>query len=160
MNKYRIKENPNLEIKLRDYQKEAIDIIKTTDDKNIYSTLYLMKSGNFVEQFKLSADEKNSIRICDGSYYFEKIKDNSCMYDEIEDICNKRNNVVNRRKLDILETQIEVTEGIKDFIENYDKYNKELLDLQNYYSNFNNNELTIKQLEYNKLNKNISIIAA
>ena len=125
-----------------------------TDDKNIYSTLYLMKSGNFVEQFKLSADEKNSIRICDGSYYFEKIKDNSCMYDEIEDICNKRNNVVNRRKLDILETQIEVTEGIKDFIENYDKYNKELLDLQNYYSNFNNNELTINQLEYNKVNKN------
>lgn len=128
--------------------------VLVTDDKNVYSILYLMKNGSFVEQFKLSADEKNSIRICDGSYYFEKIKDNKCMYDDIEDICNKKNNVVNRRNLEILETQIEVTEGIKDFIENYDKYNKELLDIQNYYNNLNNNELTIKQLEYNKINTN------
>ena len=49
-----------------------------------------MTNGNWVEQFKLSADEKNSIKMCDGSYYFEKIKDNNCMYDDIEEICRKK----------------------------------------------------------------------
>ena len=128
--------------------------VLVTDDKNIYSILYLMSNGNWVEQFKLSADEKNSIKMCDGSYYFEKIKDNNCMYDDIEEICRKKEDIISKRKLQILENQIIITESIKDFIDNYDNYNKELLNIQKYYKTLNNNELDIKQLEYEKVNNN------
>ena len=60
------------------------------NDTNVYSVLYLMKNGNWEKQFTLSSDEKNSIKICDGSYYFDKIKSNDCLYDDIEELCKNK----------------------------------------------------------------------
>lgn len=125
-----------------------------TDRNNIYSILYLMSNGSWVEQFKLSADEKNSIKMCDGSYYFEKVNENSCIYDDIDQICKKKEDIINKKRLEILEHQIEITENIKDFIENFDNYNKNLTNIQKVYKKLINNEFKFKQIEYEKTDKN------
>jgi hypothetical protein len=126
-----------------------------TDNTNVYSILYLMTNGNWVEQFKISAEDKNSIKLCDGSYYYEKTNnDTTCIYDDIDELCKKKNDIVDKKKLDILKIQIDIAQDIKDFVENYDKYNKELLTIQKYYKNLNNYEQPIKQIEYIKTDKN------
>ena len=124
------------------------------DENNVYSILYLMKNGSWEKQFILNNAEKNTIKVCDGTYYFEKIQNNICVYDNIDDLCKKKNELVVKRKIEILEHQIEITENIKDFIENFDEYKKELNNTQEYYKKFINNEVEINQINYNTPIKN------
>lgn len=110
---------PNLEIKLRDYQKEAIDIIKTTDDKNIYfclptgsgkTLIFLLSIKNnqkylilvplcilleqtYEELLKIRPDLKDTIQLIgNGKNTFDENKNITiCVYNSIELVGNLTN---------------------------------------------------------------------
>ena len=125
-----------------------------TDDSNVYSVLYQMKNGNWTKVTTINASDKESIKLCDGSYYYKKINENICMYDDVEKLCKKRDELVNRRNLEKIELQIEITANLKKFNDEYKEYINMLDTLLEHYKIYKNNEYTINQITYNKDNQN------
>lgn len=125
------------------------------DSNNIYGHLYEMKNGNWNKLFIVNPEDKENIKICDGSYYFQKnTKSSSCIYDNINELCTNKEIIIITKKIYIIKKQLEIIYDIKDYIENFDNYNKDLENLQNYYLKLVNNELRYDQIEYKKKNLN------
>ena len=115
---------------------------------NEVSTLYIMNRGNWTKI--TNVDDKNEIKICDGKYYYQKIKENKCTYDDVSKLCKKRDFIKTRKKLDITNKQIEITKEIKDFQTNYKEHIKNIDELIEKYENINNKEFKSKQISYKK----------
>jgi len=114
-----------------------------------------MKNGNWNKLFIVNPEDKENIKICDGSYYFQKnTKSSSCIYDNINELCTNKEIIIITKKIYIIKKQLEIIYDIKDYIENFDNYNKDLDKLQNYYLKLVNNELRYDQIEYKKKNLN------
>ena len=115
-----------------------------------YSILYKMINSNWEKIKILYSKDLNNIKLCDNNYYYENINKNICMYDSIEELCNKRNKIIERKKLELITYQIEITNDLKNFEKNYNKYIKYLNNLKEKLSLISTNEYPIHKLIYNK----------
>ena len=115
---------------------------------NDISTLFLMKRGNW-EKITL-VDDKNEIKICEGKYYYEKIKENKCTYDDVSKLCKKRDFIRLRKKLDIANMQIQITKDINDFQINYKKHIENIDNRIEKYYNTNDTTFKSKQITLKK----------
>ena len=116
-------------------------------DNNI-STLYLMDRGNW-KKIRI-IDDKNEVKICDGKYYFEEIKENRCAYDDINKLCEKRDVINLKRKLEIIQNQINFTKDLKKFKSKYEDYVKSIDNTIEKNKSIVNNEFKYKQVSYKK----------
>ena len=120
------------------------------NDGNIFLTIYKMNNGNWVKQFNLHQNERENIKICDGSYYYKKLDKNICMYDDVTSLCKKRDEFINNRNLNKLLIQINIIKELKDFNNNFKKYNKYLDKVLNNYKKTSHNFYYVKQIAYEK----------
>lgn len=120
-------------------------------EENI-STLYSMDRGNW-KKIRL-IDDINEVKICDGKYYYENIKENKCVYDDVKKLCEKRDFINLRNKHEILKTQIEFTKDLKDFKLKYESKNKNYINIIDEHIEKNkkiiNNEFKYGQIFYKK----------
>ena len=115
-----------------------------------YSILYKMINNNWEKIKILYSNDVNNIKLCNNNYYYENIDKNICMYDSIEELCNKRNKIIEREQLELITYQIEITNDLKNFEKNYNKYIKYLNNLREKLSLISTNEYPIHKLIYNK----------
>ena len=109
-----------------------------------------MINNNWEKIKILYSNDVNNIKLCNNNYYYENIDKNICMYDSIEELCNKRNKIIEREQLELITYQIEITNDLKNFEKNYNKYIKYLNNLREKLSLISTNEYPIHKLIYNK----------
>tara|TARA_Y100001970_G_scaffold294318_1_gene450460 strand:+ start:11888 stop:16099 length:4212 start_codon:yes stop_codon:yes gene_type:complete len=112
------------------------------------STLYFMERGNW-KKIRI-IDDKNEVKICDGKYYYEKIKENKCTYDDVKKLCEKRDFINLRNKLEIIKNQINFTKDLKDFKLKYQKYIDSIDNIIKKNKEIVNNEFKYEQISYKK----------
>lgn len=124
-------------------------------NNDYYSTIYKMNNGNWEKIKILYSRDIDSIKFCDNSYYYENVKKNSCVYDEIDDLCNKRNKIKDRKHFELIEFQINLLKELKDFYKNYDDYIKSLNNDIEKNKYITNNEYNFEKITFEKkYNKN------
>jgi len=131
--------------------KYVVLVDDTISSSNSVSTLFKMSNGKW-DKLRL-IDDKNEIKICDGKYYYEQInskQDNNCIYDNIENLCKKRDTIKLENNLEIIKNQIIFTNDIKDFKLNYKKNIESINRLINKLKYITNNEFGFKQMYYKK----------
>ena len=120
---------------------------------NGISILYIMKNGSWNRENIIDSNDVDSIKYCDGVYYYKKIKENICMYDDLESLCQKRDHITNKRKLEIIELQIEIIVDLISFKKHNKSYIKELKKYKENLKNITNIESTFEQVKYIKKRK-------
>jgi len=94
-------QNFNNDIQSPDSKKINYAILVTND---VY-TLYQNKNKSW-NKIRI-VDDKNEIKICDGNYYFNDIKKDKCTYDDISNLCQKRDHIKLKKQKKVLEKQIQ-----------------------------------------------------
>ena len=125
-------------------------ILNTT---NGISILYTMKNGSWNRENIIDSNDVDSIKYCDGVYYYKKIKKNICMYDDLESLCQKRDHITNKKKLDIIELQIEIVNDLINFKKSYNSYTKQIKKYDENLKNIINIEPLFEQVKYSKKRK-------
>ena len=147
-------QNFNNDIQSPDSKKINYAILVTND---VY-TLYQNKNKSW-NKIRI-VDDKNEIKICDGNYYFNDIKKDKCTYDDISNLCQKRDHIKLKKQKKVLEKQIQFTKDLKDFKSNYKNYERVINDTKNEYQNdVYANQRTLmgetfyKQISYKKIKR-------
>lgn len=116
--------------------------------ENDISTLYFMDRGNW-KKIRI-IDDKNEVKICNGKYYYEDIKENQCTYDDIKKLCEKRDVINLRNKLEITKHQISFTKDLKKFKSKYDEYINSIDKIIENNKKIVNYEIKYDQIQYKK----------
>ena len=147
-------QNFNNDIQSPDSKKIKYAILVTND---VY-TLYQNKNKSW-NKIRI-VDDKNEIKICDGNYYFNDIKKDKCTYDDISNLCQKKDHIKLKKQKKILEKQIQFTKDLKDFKSNYKNYERVINETKNEYQNdVYANQRTLmgetfyKQISYKKIKR-------
>ena len=147
-------QNFNNDIQSPDSKKINYAILVTND---VY-TLYQNKNKSW-NKIRI-VDDKNEIKICDGNYYFNDIKKDKCTYDDISNLCQKRDHIKLKKQKKVLEKQIQFTKDLKDFKSNYKNYERVINETKNEYQNdVYANQRTLmgetfyKQISYKKIKR-------
>ena len=147
-------QNFNNDIQSPDSKKINYAILVTND---VY-TLYQNKNKSW-NKIRI-VDDKNEIKICDGNYYFNDIKKDKCTYDDISNLCQKKDHIKLKKQKKILEKQIQFTKDLKDFKSNYKNYERVINETKNEYQNdVYANQRTLmgetfyKQISYKKIKR-------
>ena len=163
----KFKDNDCKQIKIETFFNDLNEFQKTQGDQKYndkyvvliqqnVSVLYLMQNGNW-EKLTI-IDSINEIKICNGESYYEKIKENKCVYDDVKKLCEKRDFIQLRNKFEIIKQQINVTKDLKTFEKDYKKYVNIIDETINKQKQIINNEFKYGQNIYKKkkiLNKYI-----
>jgi hypothetical protein len=131
---------------------------------NNYSILYKMEKNKWIKKHILGKSFMKNIKPCNGYFYLDSklLKKKTCIYESVGELCTNKDYLILKRKIEVLESQTELTNSLLLFVEKFnkcEKYYKKLnenLKWQNSYDE--KNTLKIRQQTFQNKDIDISLL--